>query len=273
MNVSIIILTYNEEDNLPRCLEAMRWCDDIIVVDSGSTDRTLEICAEFNTKVLTRPFDNFAHQRNYGLEHGNPKYDWVLHVDADEVLPAKFTKALIALTQEDNIYAYQVPSKIMLNNRWLKHSGCYPVYQVRLGHKDHLKFIQIGHGQREDMSEQNIGVFSEPYLHYNFSKGMKNWLSKHVTYAQDEALLFHRENKNTLKLSEIFNRDKTIRRRALKTLSFKIPLIMRPPARFLYLYFLKLGFLDGKNGLMYSIMVTVYEGMIAVFYYENQGNK
>ena len=86
MKVSVLLLTFNEEGNLPRCLNALEWCDDIIVVDFGSTDRTVGLARQGRARVLHRPFDDFASQRNFGLSEGLPKHEWVLHLDADEVV-------------------------------------------------------------------------------------------------------------------------------------------------------------------------------------------
>jgi glycosyltransferase involved in cell wall biosynthesis len=90
MKVSVLILAYNEAANLPACLDALAWCDDIIVIESGSSKRTVEFALAQGAKVITRPFDSFAAQRNFGLEHGDLCHDWVLHLDADEVLTAEF---------------------------------------------------------------------------------------------------------------------------------------------------------------------------------------
>src|SRR5438552_15428677 len=87
--ISVLILTYNEEQNLPACLESVRWSDDVLVVDSFSTDRTVEVARRNGVNVLQNRFVNFAEQRNFGLAHGNLKHDWVLHLDADERVTAE----------------------------------------------------------------------------------------------------------------------------------------------------------------------------------------
>lgn len=187
MKVSTLILTFNEEGNLPACLAALSWCDDIVVLDSGSTDKTIEIARRHGARILERPFDTFAAQRNFGLDAGSFRHDWVLHLDADEVLTPAFREHIASLAPMPAIDAWRVPSKTILFGRWLKHAGMYPTYQVRLGHRERLRFKQVGHGQREDLSSDRVATFPEPYLHYNFSHGMRRWLEKHIRYAQDEA--------------------------------------------------------------------------------------
>ena len=266
MKVSVLILTFNEAQNLPRCLASLDWCDDIVIVDSGSTDTTIEIADVHGARTLSRPFDNFAAQRNYGIEYGDLRHDWVLHLDADEVLTEAFVTALFKLSPHDDIWAYNVPSKIILFGRWLKYAGMYPTYQVRLGRTDKLRFSQVGHGQREDLAQDKVAVFPEPYLHHNFSHGMKRWLEKHVRYAADEAKMISDPliGASTLKSA----RGPVSRRRFAKSLSARIPVWLRPFARFIYIVFFRQGFRDGSAGLAYAFMLAVYEGMIALFVFE-----
>lgn len=272
MNISALILTYNEEANLPRCLEALAWCDDIVVLDSGSTDRTVEIARSYGARLLTRPFDTFANQRNFGLQTGIFRHEWVVHLDADEVVTPEFKTALDRLVPEPGILAFRVPSKLMLHDRWLRHAGMYPTYQVRLGHRDRLRFKQVGHGQREDLPASALATFDQPYLHYNFSQGLAAWLRKHLRYAEDEARLIDetRAGRAAWRVNGA-TASATDRRRALKHLSARIPLILRPSARFLYVFLLRRGFMDGKEGLLYALMLAVYEGMIAVLAWDSIG--
>lgn len=265
MEVSVLILTFNEESNLPRCLATLSWCDDIIVVDCGSTDRTVEIARQADARVLHRPFDNFANQRNFGLAEGAPRHEWVLHLDADEVTTPKFHKRLMALAPEANIDAYRVPSKTMLYEHWLRYAGMYPTYQVRLGHRERLRFKQVGHGQREDLPASRVGTFDEPYLHYNFSQGLAAWLRKHLKYAEDEArlLVSVREGGHS-PTGVLVATNATERRRALKEISARLPLLLRPGARFFYVMIWRRGLLDGRYGALYALMLSVYEGMIAI---------
>jgi glycosyltransferase involved in cell wall biosynthesis len=270
MKVSVLLLTYNEEKNLPLCLDALSWCDDIVVVDSGSSDRTIEIAQTAGARILTRPFDTFADQRNHGLQFGDFRHDWVLHLDADEIVTPEFEASLDALEPTEGIDAYQVPSKMMFLGRWLKHAGMWPVYQVRLGHKDRLRFIQVGHGQREAIPPTRIGMFHEPYLHYSFSHGLAAWLRKHVRYADDEArLIVSSRYEADMEMAAVADgSDASFKRRRLKRLANRLPLFFRPPARFFYIYIIRQGFRDGTRGLTYAFMLSIYESMISLISYE-----
>lgn len=263
MKVSVLILTYNEERNIATCLASLAGIDDIVVVDSGSADGTCALAEEHGARILTRPFDNFASQRNFGLDEGSLRHEWVLHLDADEVATPDFLAALESLTAEPCIEGYRVPSKTILNGRWLRYSGMYPTYQVRLGHRDRMRFKQVGHGQREDLALEQVGTFPEPYLHYNFSHGITQWLHKHVGYAEAEAEQFFRDREVELRPRDFLFGNKTERRRALKRLVNRLPVTLRPPLRFIHAYVLRRGFLEGRVGLQYAVMLSCYEAMIA----------
>lgn len=264
LNVSVLILTYNEERNIASCIDSLKGIDDIVVIDSGSADRTCALAEEGGARVLTRKFDNFAGQRNFGLEEGDLKHEWVLHLDADEVATPEFLNALKDLVPQSGIEGYLVPSKTILNDRWLRYSGMYPTYQVRLGHRDRMRFKQVGHGQREDLAPEHVGLFPQPYLHYSFSHGITLWLKKHAGYAKAEAEQFLLEQNTELKLRDLFASSEGVRHRGLKRLINRIPLVLRPPLRFLHTYVFRRGFLEGREGLQYAVMLTCYEAMISV---------
>lgn len=260
--ISVLILTYNEQDNLPRCLDSVAWSDDVLVLDSFSNDRTVEIAKTRGVRVEQRTFDNFAGQRNFGLDQGKLKHDWVLHLDADEVVTPALRDELLQIAAANPAYdAYRLPSKMIFRERWLRYSGMYPTYQVRFGRREQLRFKMVGHGQRETLPPEKVGTAQEPLLHYSFSKGLDDWWARHERYAAAEAV----ENLALLKngtgaVRRIFAVHATERRRALKELSVRMP--FRPAARFFYMYFLRLGFLDGAVGWEYCRMLSGYEKMI-----------
>lgn len=265
MKASVLILTYNEEINIRRCLESLSGFDDVVVVDSGSTDATCAIASEMGARILVRPFDNFANQRNFGLEEGALINEWVLHIDADEVLTPEFIVALSTLEPKGSLDGWRVPSKTILNGHWLKHAGMFPSFQVRLGHRDRLRFKQVGHGQREDCSPDRIGTFQEAYLHFNFSHGLSQWFFKHVRYAEDEARQMQLDKVQGETLTSLVSGNSTDRRRAFKTLVSGLPAWLRPPLRFFQVFVWRRGFLDGRVGLQYALMLSAYEAMIASY--------
>jgi len=259
--ISVLILTLDEEANIGDCLDSVSWADDVLVLDSGSTDRTVEIATARGARVMHRDFDDFARQRNYGLAHGDLAHDWVLHLDADERVTPALRDALHARAKAGAHDAYRVPSKLMLHGQWLKHAGMYPTYQIRFGRREALTFTQVGHGQRGDLPADAIGTLDEPLVHHAFSKGLDHWLDRHNRYSTDEArhALALRDGRG-IDWAGLVATDAQRRRRALKDLSYRLPL--RPLLRFLYVYVLRLGVLDGRAGFDYAKMLAVYEAMI-----------
>ena len=237
---------------------------DDVVVDSFSKDDTIKIAKEHNARVYQRKFDNFADQRNYALENVSFKHDWILHLDADEIVTPKLLELIIKSIKQSKFEAFKIPSKMMFFGKWLRHSGMYPVYQVRLGHYKKLRFVKNGHGQKENISNDKIGVINEPYIHNIFSKGFLDWFDKHNKYSTEEAI----ENinlKNKIKSLDwfgCFSMDSTRRRRFLKSISIFLP--FRPSLRFIYMYIFKLGFLDGHESLLYCKLLALYENMIVM---------
>ncbi|HTV48110.1 MAG TPA: glycosyltransferase family 2 protein [Phycisphaerae bacterium] len=260
--ISVLIITYNEEINIARCLDSLKWSDDILVLDSFSTDRTVEIATAKGARILKNRFVNFAQQRNFGLINGNLKHDWILHLDADEVVTPELQRELQENATGGKKDAYRLASKMIFQGRWLKHSGLYPSYQVRFGKRDRLNFIQAGHGQRESLPPETIGTLREPLLHYSFSKGIQDWLERHNRYSTTEAEKFL-ENTGVQKVdwAGLFS-DAPRRRRALKDISGFLP--CRSALRFIYMYFLRLGFLDGRAGFTYCRLLAIYEYFIVL---------
>ena len=258
--VSVLVLTYNEEDNLPRCLASVAWADDVLVLDSFSTDRTVEIARAHGARVLQRAFDTFADQRNFGIDEGRLRHDWVLHLDADEVVPDALRDELVQTARSGGEHpAYRVASRMMFQGRWLRYAGMYPAYQVRFGHRDRLRFHQVGHGQRESLPADEVGTLRHDLEHYSFSKGLHEWFAKHNRYSTDEAALALRQQADAVDWAALAAPDRTRRRRALKALAARMP--MRPSLRFLYMYVLRRGFLDGRAGLTYCRLLSTYEAM------------
>lgn len=266
--ISVVVLTLNEAANLPRCLASVAWSDDVVVVDSGSTDGTVEVARAHGARVLTRAFDSFAGQRNHAMAHAGFRHRWVLHLDADEVVTEPLRAELLAIAAAASAAypVYRVPSRIIFMGRWLKHAGMYPAYQVRFGRADALRFVDHGHGQREVQPAEQVGTLANPLDHHNFSKGVNDWFARHLRYAEREAGLMLAERERPLRAGEILSTDATTRRRALKRLAGRLPL--RPWLRFAYAGILRGGFLDGVAGLRYARMLAIYQHFIDLDFHE-----
>jgi glycosyltransferase involved in cell wall biosynthesis len=261
---SVVILTLNEEKNLRRCLSSIAGCSDVVVLDSGSTDKTLEIAASANCRVFSRTFDSFAGQRNWAHLNIPFSHPWVFHLDADECFTRELMKEChtIASDPPPLIDGYFVAPRMLWKGKWVPHSTDFPAYQARFVRWAKFRFIQSGHGQREAPATC-MGRLESNYLHEMCSEGVDAWLEKHRHYAALEAkeYLTGIHSRNGVPLAALFSRDPMSRRRALKRLSYRLP--FRPSLRFLYQYILKRGFLDGRAGLQYCRLLSKYEGFAA----------
>jgi glycosyltransferase involved in cell wall biosynthesis len=257
--LTAIVLTLDEAANIRRCLECLARVEDVAILDSGSSDGTLDIAraARPDVRVYARPFTDFGDQRNYAIDHCSGRFDWILFVDADEFCTDPFLDEVAALVADpaDKVGAFVAGRNYFLGT-WLKHSTLFPSYQLRLLRRGHVRYRKEGHGQRE-MTDGPLHYFTEGWRHEGFSKGVAQWIDRHNRYSTEEIDLEWRLANEPLRLSEALSRDAIVRRRALKRLAARLP--MRPLVQFLYLYVLRRGFLDGYAGLIYCVMMLAQQ--------------
>jgi glycosyltransferase involved in cell wall biosynthesis len=260
--ISVIILTHNEETNIARCLDSVLWSDDILVVDSFSEDRTVEISKRHGARVIQRAFEDFSSQRNFACEQGNLKHEWVLHLDADEIVTPEL-KAELASVMFGDKDAYRISSKLIFCGKFLRHAGLFPWYQVRFGRKQALRFEQVGHGQRETLEPSRIGTLKSSLLHFNFSNGLSDWIERHNRYSTAEAQQnVHGYAGGDLRILDLLSNETDRRRRAAKKIFRRLP--CRATIRFIYMYLFRGGILDGKAGFTYCRLLAFYERLIVL---------
>ncbi len=260
MPVSALIITLNEELNIARCISSLNWCADIVVLDAHSTDKTAEIAESFGARVFLRPFDDYASQRNFGLNKIEYKNPWVLMVDADEVVPQKLVEELeIELANtSNNICLYRLRRKDFFFGRWIKRSSGYPTWFGRLVRVGRVRVERAIN--EEYITDGDILLLQSHLYHYPFNKGISAWIEKHNRYSTLEAELLSRRSQSDIRWSDLFSTDPANRRRTLKMLIYKLP--GRPMIIFLALYIFRGGFLDGRAGLIFCILRSYYEFMI-----------
>ena len=263
MSISVLIMTLNEEKNLPACLASLAWCDDIVVLDSYSTDGTVEIAQAAGARVYQRAHDTESRQRTYGLKEIEYKYPWVYTPDADEVTPSDLRDEMLAIARDATRpeSSFRIRYKNMFMGRWIKHSSLYPTWITRLVRPDRVRYERDAHSRC--LTEGPEGRLNAHFIHYSFNKGMNAWYDKHNRYSSSEA----RETITSLREKRVPWRDllsgvPEVRRRALKELSMRLP--FRPAARFVYMYVLRGGFLDGREGYHYCQLLAAYEYMIVI---------
>lgn len=261
--LTVVVLTYNERENITDCLASLSGVEDVHVLDSGSTDGTVEAARQAGAHIHYHPFESFGKQRNWAIDNIEHRYPWALHLDADERMTDALHREIAdRLAEAPQVGGFHVPSRTILAGRWLRHAGGYPTYQVRLFHLDRLRFTDYGHGQRE-VTHWPLGKLEQPYDHHAFSKGLDHWFAKHAVYARLEAEQAMREKsaKTGSNLSNLFG-DSITRRRSLKRLTYRLP--MRPTLRLLDTLLIKRGLLDGSIGITYARMLAAYETMFQV---------
>ena len=149
----------------------------------------------------------------------------------------------------------------MLGNKWLRYSATYPAWVARLLRRGNAAFVQDGHGEKLAPASGKVGYLKFPLIHFNFSKGWADWFERHNKYSTFEAeKLLERTSRASIK--GLFSTDPATRRKAIRSVSYRLP--FRPWLRFFYVYFLRLGFLDGRAGLTYTVLQAIYEYMICL---------
>ena len=265
--ISVVILTLNEETNLPGCLESLSWCNDVVVFDSYSDDCTIEVAKETGARVRQRTFDNYAAQRNAALDTVDYKNPWVLMLDADERTPGALVHEMqAAVRSSGEVTLFRMRRKDMFMGRWLRRSSGYPTWFGRLMKVGH---VSVRRAINEEFYTQgDVGQLHHHLIHYPFNRGISHWIDRHNRYSDMEAKQLIEERDVDIPWKDMWARDPALRRAAWKQVAYRLPL--RPLFIFMYLYFIRLGFLDGRAGLTFCTLRCMYEYMIDVKVREQQ---
>ena len=261
--ISILILTKNEELDLPGCLASVAWSDDVHVFDSCSTDRTADIARRAGVHLAERLFDNYAAQRDAALEQLPFKYEWVFLLDGDERSTpelAKEMRAAVAAAPAD-LNAFRVRRRDYFLGAWLRHAQIMPFY-TRLVRRGRIRYTRAVNEVLE--VKGRTGDLSEPFDHHPFSKGLVRWVDKHNLYSTMEARIVAERSFRadaSWKLA-LLGKDFHQRRRAQKSIFYSLP--ARPLVRWLYILLYRGGVLDGYPGLTYATLQAFYEYLIVL---------
>lgn len=260
MSVSVLILTKNEEVNLPACLASLQWSDDVVVLDSGSSDRTVEIANAHGARVIFREFDDYASQRNYGIKDVDYKHEWVLMVDADEVVTDELATEIGRIMEQpqEDVAMYRMRRKDFFMGKWIKRSSGYPTWFGRLVRRGRVRVERAIN--EEYHADGQVEELRAHLNHYPFNKGMHAWLEKHNRYSSMEAVEMVNSEANEVSWAGLFNGDPVRRRKAQKALVYSLP--GRPALVFMLLYIVRGGILDGRAGFTVCILKALYEFMI-----------
>ncbi|MGH9440711.1 MAG: glycosyltransferase family 2 protein [Thermoanaerobaculia bacterium] len=254
--ISAVILAFNEEKNLPDCLESLATvASEIFVVDSGSTDGTREIAARFGANLVEHPFSNYSAQRNWAIDNLPLAGDWVLHLDADERLTPELAREIgEELPRVDaGVGGFLFRKRTVFLGRWIRHGGHYPSF--------HLRLLRKGKGRCEDrlydqhfLVEGNVRAFRNDYLDV-IASNLNVWTARHLRWADLEADEIELPPSSGARVAARLGAGPVAKRRWLRERAYlRGPLFVRAFAYFLYRYVVRLGFLDGTEGLIFHFL-------------------
>lgn len=252
MPITVIVLTYNEEKNIEDCLRSVYGhVEDVFIVDSFSTDKTLAIAKKYTDLIYQHRFENYSLQRNWAQDNLPVKNGWIFHLDADERASPELIASLSRVFSGSKLDAdaFLIPRKTIFRNRWIRFGGHYPVY--------HLRIYKKNTGRCEDRLYDQHFITDGKILRIEgdiiniISPNLKQWKAAHKKWACLEAkeLLLYKGKKNENKdfLAGPIEKRKAQRYKVY----YKMPLFIRPFIYFFYRYILKMGFLDAKEGLVF----------------------
>lgn len=230
--ISVTIITLNEEGSIRDCLESVKWADEILVSDSGSADRTVDICREYGAKVFSDDWLGFGRQKNRVAARA--KNDWVLNIDADERVTPGLKDEILPAAESGQKDGYFIARRNYFGKRWIRHCGWHPDYNLRLYRKDK-------------------GAFSERRVHESVRvKGAVGHLRGHLihyTYDGVADYLERMQRYSTLAAEEMFKNGRS---------AGVTDILLRPPFTFFKMFVVKAGFLDGLPGAMLSLLYASY---------------
>ncbi|MDP8963685.1 MAG: glycosyltransferase family 2 protein [Cyanobacteriota bacterium] len=277
--VSVLIPAKNEEANLAACLETLQRADEVFVVDSQSSDRSVEIAKSYDATVVQFHFNGrWPKKKNWSLENLPFRNEWVLIVDCDERIPPELWDEIALVIQNPDYDGYYLNRKVFFLGKWIRYGGKYPDWNLRLfkhkqGRYENLNTEEIRNTGDNEVHEHvilegSVGYLKNDMLHIDF-RDIYHWLERHNRYSNWEArvylnLLNGKDDSGTIG-ANLFG-DAVQRKRFLKKLWVRLP--FKPTLRFILFYIIRFGFLDGKAGYIYGRLLSQYEYQIGVKLYE-----
>jgi glycosyltransferase involved in cell wall biosynthesis len=278
--VSVLIPARNEQSNLPACLASVARADEIFVVDSQSSDRSVEIAEDYGAKVVQFYFKGgWPKKKNWSLETLPFKNEWVLIVDCDERITPESWDEIAEVIKNPEYTGYYINRRVFFLGTWVRHGGKYPDWNLRLfkhklGRYENLNTEDVPNtGDNEVhehvvMSSGQVGYLKNDMLHEDF-RDLFHWIERHNRYSNWEARVYYNtlmgtDDSKTIG-ADLFG-DSVQRKRFLKKIWVRLP--FKPLLRFIIFYIIRLGFLDGKAGYIYGRLLSQYEYQIGVKLFE-----
>lgn len=278
--LSILILTHNEEKNISKCIESiLPLTDKIYIVDSGSSDATVMIAQRFGARVEQHLWTTYADQFNWGLDNFKFDTEWIMRMDADEEFTPELVSALdfFLKSPPDEVSGVYIKRRVYFMGKWIKHGGYYPTWLLRVFRKDIGRCETLWMDEHIVLSE-GISIRIEEDIIDKNNKDITFWTDKHNKYASREVLDIlnkRQESKQSNLLDANLSGTQAQARRWLKDKVYgRMPLFLRPLVYFIFRYFIKLGFMDGKEGLIFHILQGFwYRFLVDAKLYEYERSK
>ncbi len=256
--LSVLFLTYNEEKNIADGLSSVAgWTDEIFVVDSGSTDGTIDIVKRYTDKLYHHPFESWGQQINWALDNLPFSNEWILRLDADEYVLPELRDELLAKLPclSPAVTALYLKRRVYFLERWIRHGGYYPMWLLRVFRHGKVRFEQhYGEAEHALILEGSAEYLRHDFVDYN-RKDLRFWTIKHEGYAQREVISMLQQQSHRIEVRGNLFGSQELRKRWLKTNVYgRMPLFVRPFLYFFYRYFIRLGFLDGTEGLIFHTL-------------------
>lgn len=263
--VTALVLTRDEEPNIARCLASLGWCDQVVVVDSGSTDRTVAMAEAAGATVLENPWPGFAAQRQWAMDHPAVCHDWVFFVDADEWISIPLADEIAAALAAPQAAAFVQRCRVVFLGQWIRHCGWYANFRlVRLMDRRHASWGRSAQFGERAQVEGPVGQLVNDLVDEDL-KGLAAWMRKHVGYASLEADRRMAANQQGRAWARVGRRPGTLsfgRAVAKEMVLPKLP--MKPAAIFMYMYIARAGWRDGRRGLAFCLLHAWHEHNVGV---------
>lgn len=277
-DLTVLILAQNEEKNIVRSIRSVKKiAKRILVVDSGSTDRTIELAKQNGAEVVQHsPFVSYATQFNWGLDHTNIDTNWILRLDADEQVTPELAREIENALEEhsqDDVNGFEVRCRIIFMGRWIRHGGTYPLIIPRLFRRGFGR-VEMRKMDEHTLIQGKVMRFQNDLIHYDF-KGLHEWIDKHNKYSVRECQdYFERKETHEEQMKGNLTGNQRQRKRFLKNgVYYNLPLFLRAHLYFIYRYYIRLGFLDGKEGKIFCFLQAYwYRFLVDAKIYEIEKN-
>ena len=257
--MTIIILTKDEEVNIRRCIESVKGlAKRIVVVDSGSSDKTIEIAQSLGADIYSHPWKHYADQFNWALDNTDINTKWVFRFDADECMTPELYNEIVKscnVHQNDDVHAMMMRYKIFFLGKFLKHGGAYPFLKITIFKPEYGRFENRALGEHVVMTEGRTIDLVNDCIHYDF-KDLTSFVDKHNKYATRE-VADYLDITQGRHLESLYGKPE-LAKRLRDNLYYKMPLFLRSKWYFWYRYYIKLGFLDGKQGKVFAFLQAYF---------------